>query len=271
MNNTNKKLKNESDEIGFHLLEQLGFEVKRINESDKQEADFIVNYKNISVIIEAKLKIDSDSDIKSKKDQLEKNGSSIIDNKEGYSNTFSGIIRKSSKQSKSSSENEHSFKITLLISKGINAKTKANIFQDTLYGRTSIIIGSQEKKCYFFSYSEFIKNDYLDGSIISYIDYDNSIKTIFCINPYSKNYNKLKKSKILELFNNSIIDPIELEQQGLIYIVDKYIDRKLTDIEKSIPMYNPILNHIKDKYKIDEYIVCGDFNAPEITTIIKGI
>lgn len=264
------QLKNESDKIGFTLLKKLGFNVQKIHESDKKEADFIADYKEVNIIVEAKLKTDSDNDIKSKKEQLEKNGSSIIDNKEGYSNTYAGIIRESSKQSESSSKNnKHYFKINLLISKGINAKTKATVFQDTLYGCTSIIIGNQEKKCYFFSYSEFIKNDSLDGSIISYFDYDESIKTIFCINPYSKNYNELKKSKILELFKNSIIDPIELEQKGLIYIADKDINRKLTDIEKSTPMYNPILNHIKNKYKIDDYIVCGNFSSPEITTIIK--
>ena len=262
-------LKTESDKIGFDLLEKLGFSIQKINESDKQEADFLVKYEEVNVIVEVKLKIDSNNVVQSKKEQLEKNGSSIINNKEGYNNTYSKIIRKSSEQSKSSSENEHSFKVALLISKGINAKTKANIFQDTLYGRTSIIIGNKEKKCYFFSYSEFIKNNYLDGSIISYFDYNDSIKTIFCINPYSKNYKELKKSKILDLFKNFIVDPIELEQQGLIYIADKDINRKLTDIEKLIPMYNPILKHIKDKYKIDENIVCMDFNSPEITTIIK--
>lgn len=266
----NKQLKNGSDEIGFALLKKLGFNVQKIDESDKKEADFIANYKGVKIIVEAKLKTDSVSDIKSKQEQLVKNGISIIDNKEGYNNTYAGIIRKSSKQSESSSENnKHSFKINLLIGKGINAKTKATVFHDTLYGCTSIIIGNKEKKCYFFSYSEFIKNDSLDGSIISYFDYAEPIKTIFCINPYSKNYNELKKSKILELFKNSIIDPLELEQKGLIYIVDKNINRKLTDIEKSFPMYNPILNHIKHKYKIDDYIVSGNFNSPEITTILK--
>jgi len=264
MNKTKNSLKFESDKIGYNLLTQFGFDVQKIQESDKQEADFIVNYKNISVIVEVKLKIDNDTDVESKKEQLEENGASITACKEGYGNTPVKIIRKASKQLESS-ENEGSFKVVLLISKGINAKTKAHIFQDTLYGRKSIIIGNKEKECYFFSHSEFIKNSYLDGAIISYFDDDDSIKTSFCINPYSRNYKELKKSAILEVFQNSVIDPIELEQQGLIYIVDKDIDRKLTDIEKLSPMYNPILTHIKEKYNIDEYITCGDFNVLEVT------
>lgn len=256
------KFKHEYEKLVYQTLQTLGFSIEKIQESNqKKEADFLILYKGAYAFVEAKVKKDNKEIIKDKEKQLKEYGCSLIDNKLGFDNSSSSIFRTASKQLNSSSEDIKDFKILFFLSIGINSKTKADKFKDTIYGSTLI---SNGLICYFFNYSEFMRegND-IDGVIVGYLE-NEIIKLDFCINPYSIRYDFLKKSILLEPFGNAIIDPFELEKKNQAYIVDKNIRRKLSDIEK-IPFNNPILNHIKEKYNIYEYIVNIDFDSPEIT------
>jgi len=257
-------LKLKYEKLACQTLKRLGFSVKKIEESNqKKEADFIISYKGACAFVEAKLKEDDKEVVKNKEKQLEKYGCSIIDNKLGFDNSSSSIFRKALKQLNSSSKDIKDFKILFFLSIGINSKTKADKFKDTIYGSTLI---SNGLTCYFFNYSEFMRQgNEIDGVIVGYLNDNQTIKLDFCMNPYSVRYDFLKKSILLEPFRNAIIDPFELEKKNQAYIVDKNIHRKLSDIEKMMPSHNHILKHIQEKYNIDEYIVNIDFNSPEIT------
>lgn len=255
-----------SDFLAREYLEGLGYQVEVIPTSDhvrKKEADFIVIYDDHIAIVEAKLKEDDQKIAKEKERTLASGEVSIVEGKLGRNETISGVIRAAAKQLSSSSDKKHDFKIISFVATGSNERTKADQFKDTIYGSTSIIHGSTYKPCYFYRNSDFFRRKIIDGAIVGYT-FNGKIRLELCLNPYSKNYEKLKSSSFIEPFKTAIIDPIELEKQGLAYIPDEGIARELNSIHLLSPMCNPILAHLKEKYKTG-FLIAADFDSPEFS------
>jgi hypothetical protein len=259
-----------SDEVAYELLQNLGYAVEIIPTSDneqKKEADFLICYENIVAIVEAKLKEDDPDIANEKEKKLVAGEVSIVEGKLGRNETHSGIINKATKQLISSGDKEHDFKIISFIATGSNVKTKADQFKDTIYGSTLIMEssnnGTTSKICYFFRNADFYRRKGIDAAIVSYI-LNGKIITQLCLNPYSKKFDVLRSSIFLEPFNGAVIDPIELENQGLAYIPDDDIDRKPNDLHKLSPMYNSILQHLTKKYNTG-FLVNVDFDSTELS------
>lgn len=255
-----------SDCIAHEYLEGLGYQVEVIPTSDhdrKKEADFIVSYDGHIAIVEAKLKEDDQKIAEEKERTLASGEVSIVEGKLGRNETISGVIRTAAKQLSSSSDKKHDFKIISFVATGSNEKTKAGQFKDTIYGSTSIIHGSTYKPCYFYRNSDFFRRRIIDGAIVGYI-FNREIYLELCLNPYSNNYEKLKSSSFIKPFKTAIIDPIELERQGLAYIPDEGIERKLSSLHLLSPMCNPILAHLREKYRTG-FLIAADFNSPEFS------
>ncbi|NQY53923.1 MAG: hypothetical protein HRT42_10180 [Campylobacteraceae bacterium] len=250
-------MKLNSDNISYKLLEDLGYSVSKIKESKDfrgKMPDFKISYDKETAIVEAKIKIDNDTDISSKESQLQKSNTYEIDFTTGYKNNLSRIIKKSSKQLESFKSDE--FKFLSLLATGMHTLAKFEMFEDTLYGCTSFIVQGKEIKCYFFNYSEFKKYNNIDGAILSYIDYDDSIKSIFYLNTYSKKYKLLKNSNILKPFGEYIFDPLDQEHKNYIFLYDGNND-------------NDKVQYIKNKYNIKGFIINIDsWNTPEIATVL---
>ncbi|MFS1422868.1 hypothetical protein [Shewanella sp. 10N.286.48.B5] len=259
-----------SDEVAYELLQNLGYAVEVISTSDneqKKEADFLICYKNIVAIVEAKLKEDDPNIINEKERNLVAGEVSIVEGKLGRNEIHSGIINKATKQLISSGDKEHDFKIISFIATGSNVKTKADQFKDTIYGSTLIMESSDSvttsKICYFFRNADFYRKKEIDAAIVSYILNDKII-TQLCLNPYSKKFEVLRNSIFLEPFNGAVIDPIQLENQGLAYIPDADVERTLNDFHKLSPVYSPILQHLTKKYNTG-FLVGVDFDSPELS------
>jgi len=260
----------ESDKIAYELLKNLGYAIEIIPTSDKEqkkEADFLITYKDIVAIVEAKLKEDDPKIANEKERKLVAGEVSIVEGKLGRNETHSGIINKATKQLISSGDKEHDFKIISFIATGSNVKTKADQFKDTIYGSTLIMEssdnGTTSKICYFFRNADFYRKKGIDAAVVSYI-LNGEIITQLCLNPYSKKFEALRNSIFLEPFNDAVIDPIDLERQGLAYIPDNDIERKLNDIQKLSPMHNPVLQHLTKKYNTG-FLVNADFDSPELS------
>lgn len=255
-----------SDCIARKYLEALGYQVKVIPTSDhdrKKEADFIIGYDDHIAIVEAKLKEDDKKIAEYKDSALASGEVSIVEGKLGRNETISGVLRNSAKQLASSSDKEHDFKIVSFLATGSNVKTKADQFKDTIYGSTSITHRSTYKPCYFYRNADFLRRKIIDGAIVGYI-FNGTIFLELCLNPYSNNYEKLKTSSFIKPFGTAIIDPVELERQGLAYIPDEHIERKLNEFQLLSPMYNPILTHLMKKYNTG-FLIPADFNSPEFS------
>lgn len=256
----------DSDNIAKKLLLDLGYTVEVIPTSDnkqKKEADFLISYDNIVAIVEAKLKEDDPEVAKEKEAKLASGHVSVVEGKLGRNETISGIIGKAKIQIESSSDKKHDYKIISFIASGSNAKTKADQFKDTIYGSTSIIEGNTQKPCYFYRHADFFRKKIIDAAIVTHIT-NNEMIIQLCLNPYSSNYKSLKSSNFITPFGKAVIDPFELERQGLAYIPDPEIERKLNDFHKLSPLYNPILLHLTEKYNTG-FLIAADFNSPELS------
>ena len=264
-----------SDDIAESTLQQLGYEVYRIPTSDKKkkkEADFIIKYKGYIAIVEAKLKEDDKNEVTKLEDILSCGKVYTNEAKLGRNETLSGIIGKASRQLKSSSDKEHDFKMMLFIASGINVKTKADQFKDTIYGSTlileTIISNTKWKKCYFYRYSDFYRRKALDAAIVGYIQGEKLLLEL-CLNPYSNNYDLLKVSEFIKPFGDGVIDPFQEEKLGKAYIPDdNYKGKKEQPFSKKFPLYDPVLQHLAEKYGTNPLIKV-DFESPEFITIME--
>ncbi|USH04847.1 hypothetical protein K6Q96_24410 [Grimontia kaedaensis] len=258
---------NQSDEISKKLLEWLGYEVSIIPTSDheeKKEADFLISYGNETAIVEAKMKKDSEEIAKEKEEKLNAGDVAVVEGKLGRNETISGIIKEAKKQLRSSSDKEHDFKIISFIATGSNTLTKSDQFKDTIYGSTLIVDSNGNSKvCYFYRNADFFRHKIIDAAIIGY-EQSGVITVYLALNPYSENYKLIKKSNFIKPFRGEVIDPIEQEKNGVAYIPDSDIDRKLTPLSKLSPLYNPIIHHLKEKYGLG-FIIPVDFNSPELS------
>lgn len=265
-------MENYSDELGKKLLEKIGFNVTKIQEtSSKKQPDFICSYKNINVLIECKLKTDDKEVVRTKNAQLSSKGVFILDGKEGYSLNYKKIISTASKQIKSCSLNRE-FNFLLFISTGIHSMLKTQKIKSTLYGSTNLIIKRESDHivlpCYNYTFSEFENYNNIDACIImteSIYNKDNFYYEL-CLNHFSERFNILNSSNILEIFEE-INNPLKEEAEGLAFIADKNINRKLNEYHKISPSHNPIIYHLKEKYNMGnrDLVIPVNFNRPEIT------
>jgi len=248
---------NKSDRDARDYLEQLGYQVKKIPESridGKSEADFIVEYKGCYdiAIIEAKLKTDDKEILRERENTLLAGKPFVFDAELGNNNSIWAISSKAKKQLLSSGdEHKHNYKILLFIADGINPDTKYEQILDTIYGRTRILEYNSGKiiPCYYFRNSIFYTRKVIDAVIVI----SNSRIQIpyfkLCLNNHSDNYQNMKESCFVKPFKNRIVDPEEEEKEGLAFLLDDDITRRVNELEEMLPSpYNPLLEHLQKKY-----------------------
>jgi hypothetical protein len=262
-----------SDEISKVLLESFNYQVKKIPESAKKEADFLVTLENCSdiALIEAKMVIDDKKEY-IKKDVTLKNGEIYsYDAKLGINNKISKITSNAKRQLISSSDKEHKYKLIFYVVSGINPHTKAEQIIDTLYGRTRILIRSKNiiKDCFYFRSSKFYSyKDTLDGAIIAEQDLidKNKFNLILCLNSFSQNFDKIKLSCLIKPFGEAVINPIDKEQSGEIFIPDNDISRSVNGLGKNLENsnYNHIISHINEKYDLNDFLIAIDLEYTSI-------
>lgn len=262
-----------SDKYANNILKKLGYQIKKIPESNKNEADFLVTKENCTdiAIIEAKLKTDDEKVLKKREKELLENNIFTYNAKLGNDTNIFKISSKAKKQLLSSGKDyNHNFKILLFITDGINPDTKYEQIMDSLYGKTRLIDVNTSKltDCYYYRDSIFYRRKEIDAVIlVSNTKLEHPYAQL-CLNTYSKEYINLKDSCFIKPFGKAVIDPIELEKQNKIFIPDDNINRKLNDLEKMLPStYNHLLTHIQKKYSTG-ILHTIDWNTPTIETRI---
>lgn len=239
-----------SDKIGKDILENLGFSVEKITESDKKSSDYIATYQNQKFIFEVKLKEDDEDQVKQKDNELKLGKTFTLVNTVGRNETFSGIIKKSARQLKSTSQQYNGFKIVLIICAGNGRNLKVENFFHTLYGSVEMWHTNTKKltDCYFYNNSDFYrrKKD-IDGALIVVLD-ENKFAFSLCLNNFSSNYDELKESSFLKsLDKKEIIDPVERERNGIAFINDSGKSAKKDEIHS---FQTPVLDYISNKYNL---------------------
>ena len=97
-------------------------------------------------------------------------------------------------------------------------------FRGSLYGLVDVLDmeNKNTRTCYYFGFSEFFRyRDVLDGAILT-AGY-NLLQ--LCINNLSPRANEFRKSPLVEVFSEGVLDPTQLEKQNKAYIADCDVDR----------------------------------------------
>ena len=243
-----------SDQYAKVFLEQLGYQVNKIPESNKKEADFLVKFKDCHdiAIIESKLKTDDRKILQNREERLSRGEAFVLEEKLGNNSKISKISSTGKKQLLSSGNNyKHDYKILLFIADGINPDTKFEQIIDTIYGRTRILkmLESETIPCYYYRDSIFYKRKEIDATIVISNSNIKPTYATLCLNNHSNNYDDIKDSCFVGSFKNAIIDPIEEEKNNLAFIPDNDAPRKINMLEQMLPSpFNPLLQHLQKKY-----------------------
>lgn len=209
------------------LLEHWGIAVSDIPTSAKGESDFIATFGTCKVLIEEKTKTDNPDRLLQRNDSLAKGEVHGASTPLVRNNRLSGLVGKAANQLLSSSGQEHNFRLIWFTGTGIDAEAKFHQFIATLYGTTHIceMNASHYRRCYFFRNSDFYRYaKIIDGAIVAYVS-GSSISAKLCLNPLSPQFGELRNSPVVLPFGTAVEDPIALEREKEVFVVNSDIDR----------------------------------------------
>lgn len=234
------------------LFESIGVAIKKIEEETTKTTDFIISIETEDSLIELKTKNENPQVVKEVNDSILKLGKSVRFGRITQSSKYSNITHEAVKQINSQAVKQKiDFSFIFLWAKDPNSSEKVQQYYWTIYGKklaTPLNSGNiPTKLCYFYSESDFYRyRKSLDGVFI----FDNK-GLLFCINPFSKHYNALVKSKTANKLKKYSIDPKHEEKNGNAYIMDCHIDRK---------KYEKLQKYFCKKYKF-EAVAFMDLNS----------
>jgi hypothetical protein len=217
----------DDDSIAKQVFEQLGAHVTKIPESNKKEADWLVEFAGLKLLVEEKTKLDDPSELMKRQEACHTGRVYGTIVPLSHDNRVSGVFRKAARQLESSVASYSCDALTVWFSAiGEGAEAKSMQAVSTLYGSTNIFqlhADSSLRRCYFFHDSVFYRfRDQIDGAFVGHVT-GTSISPKLCLNPYSNRSNRLRNSKLADFF--TLIDPVEEEQSGVAYLVDSDVDR----------------------------------------------
>jgi hypothetical protein len=248
------------EEYAKIMLESISkdFVVKKISESNTKTPDFILSNGEYNYLIELKTKY---NDIKKEAEREKKLSQGDIYQEEtphSYSNVLSGIISDGSKQLSSMKEINYNFRLLCLLLLGHEPDMQAKKFEHTFYGTKYIIIHDERieqkerlKECLYFYYSVFYRfRGIIDGAIL--LNPNEGCKLY--MNGLSDKYELLKKTKLFSVLKNAnaVYDPIELEKNQKVLVVDNFDNHNPRNESE-------VLEYIRNKYGI-KYLQTQEIN-----------
>ena len=237
------------EQLVVEFFKTFGYIAEKISESNEKSPDFIIENDGKKILIELKSKYDSDELLKKREIDLNLNGHHSHSTSMLRSNTISGIIKEGALQLDTLNQKINADECYLFfLSLGQFSHIFNNIYS-TLYGIMKISSDYNNepivKECFYYTFNDFYDYPSIDGAFIYNL---NSLK--LCINTFSKKYSLIKNSKFVTTFNKCLIDPLEKEKSGEIYVIDSsFINRN---------NYDELNKYLIDKYKLKN-IICLPF------------
>ncbi|UVE66996.1 hypothetical protein L2Y90_07755 [Burkholderia pyrrocinia] len=262
-----------SDDVARATLEKLGLSVRKLPEVSAlgKRADFIAKLDQLSLLVEAKLRVDDPEELERMENELAETGTYGSNHELGKNNALTSRIRDAVRQLEAEREEPHDYKVLLYLADCVNAEVVCEQIADTLYGTTSIMrprpgaTGLQEIPCYFYRENEFHPARSLDAAIVGFKSGDSWVLYL-CLNPYSHRFNEIRTSALARMFADRTVDPIAEEAQGKAYIPDHDAPRpskERKDFERMFSMADPMLRHLEKKYGVPPFTFSqGHFNKP---------
>jgi len=239
---------NKEEKFVISVLKSIGLNPIKIEEdSIEKSPDLLLECDDAKILIEVKTKFDDLDYLENKNKMLSKGEivhESIYTTRK---NNISKVIRLACDQLIAKKSKADLYLIWLMAANS-NEQITIDQFVSTLYGSVDIIDWFSEDKtlkpCYYFENSEFFNHkNILDGAIVSSYE-----KGMICINDLSPRYSIISKSKIVEKFNDAVIDPQISENNKTGYVIDTDINRKQKD---------DIIKYLRNKYKNNNLGECN--------------
>lgn len=204
-----------------NYLEALGFSVTKIPETLEKTPDFLVKDEVFQYVIEVK-----DKDDQKFIDLLSSHAASNTVNLE-YDNTISSIIREGVKQLDSYESQGEAFKaLWFFIDPNIFGGSVSAQIGKTLYGLQELEGYKTNGEffqtlCYYFTFSEFHKNQQLDAVIVQ-----SPQEMVLCMNDFSIQRDKLRQTKLYQSFSKDGLQIIEPSKTRCCVADDFTLDRR---------------------------------------------
>jgi hypothetical protein len=159
------------------------------------------------------------------------------------SNTFGKIIREGVNQLEQTPDDAQSFKcIWFRAIEGLLTDA-FDLMKATLYGTRYLLVrdksgGFSYTICFYFDPNEFFKFPSLDAVIL-----DNGRRAELSVNSFSRRFTEFRRSCLYQLFESirALTDPLKLEKQSDIFVVDTDIARNDKDA---------VIKYLQGKYGI---------------------
>jgi len=207
---------------------RLGLKVEKIMEGKEKSPDFLVQCGEYKYLIELKSKFTEKEFLKYRTDELLSGKVFEEVNSVGRKIRLSRVVESACRPLKKSII-KADFKLVWLHAKGHHPDFQVDDFESTLYGRDYIADWGDNRPltyCYFSDNSDFyFHKNILDSAIVS-----NDQEMKLCLNPLSPRYDNFKKSKLREVFQKAVIDPVSEEIKRNAFIVGPDFDRKCSNL-----------------------------------------
>lgn len=218
-----------------------GYYIEKIPCDKDKSPDFLICDDVCTYGLELKTKFPSDPQVEERERQLETTGVHVVSEPAVRKNTLSGIITDAATQLAQYPLLRESLRLVWLLSTGHLADAQIRQFEATLFGSAHIIDATNQRSgtCYFFSNSDFFRcRDVLDAAIVSI-----ELEPKLLLNPLSPRYERMKSSSLSSLLAEDLVDPIELEKDGQVFVVEGDVDRNNED---------EVFQYLKTKYKTEK-------------------
>ncbi len=238
------------------IFKSRGFNIVKIDEGEMKTPDFFISNDQENYLLEVKEKQDSD-ELKKRLNALQQG--EILDPSFSLSShrSINKIISKAKAQIQAVVDKYNEvYKIVWFHSNAAQKEAYKEQIINSLFGRVYLwnLKNGKSGYCYYFENSIFY-------------NYRNEIDAVFvadnenyrlCLNNFSLNYERIKKSKLIEFFTDGVVDPLQEEHEGRGYLAD-------TDINRAEPTKVLEYLNIKYKTKFTEFRVYSD----SVMTVIK--
>lgn len=216
----------QSEQLLASVCKGWGFSLQKIKESNvsgEKRADYLIQDEESDYLCEVKDKLDDTDDLREFFEEL-KSGK-VVGRKTPIDITpsISKKIREARKQIQQTPARENTFNIVWFYATGQHPDLKEEQLLTTLYGRHHIfeLDNPNLTYCYHFTFNLF----YELRDIVAVISSKESEERL-CLNSFSDQYEAFKKTKLYGCFGDAVIDPLEQERKGEVYIADCDIGRK---------------------------------------------
>ncbi|MGR3179570.1 MAG: hypothetical protein ACUZ8E_16125 [Candidatus Anammoxibacter sp.] len=231
----------------LQYLRESGLAADEIPESDnliEQRPDIKASHQGQRYVIELKRKL-SEAEMVARYQAMLSTGQMVShhDTTE-RTNTIAGVVSEAAKQLDAFCDNAD-IRIVWLDGQGWDPSLQLMQLKASLFGTRQIIDLSDEKdsrECFYFSFSDFLRHrESIDLAVVRAHD-----KAQLCVNNFSPRYKIAKLSYLRQIFGTAVIDPLEWEEDGSIYLADDCgLDRRNTDA---------IVEFLKKKYQNPDLI-----------------